>query len=469
MNNNFFKVAARARLFPLAAGFLFAAFVAGTGWEAARSVFAQELPDETRSRLEGQLRALEGEAAQIDATLKDIASESKSLENETLTLNTEIKKRELEIRRIGVSISKADLEIKRKTAEIALLEGQIGKSKEALASSLFVLYTAEGESPLTVLLKQNNLAEFFNSLDALKRVQATVTRTVSRLRDDHAEVEKDREELAAFKEEQQELKSLQELERRFLAQKKKEKDELLRLTKGREDVFQKLLALKKKDIAALKTQLFYLEKTGITAEDAVHFADLAARRAGIRTAFLLALLEVETGKQFEDGVISVGSNLGTGNWRDDLYLCYQRLGRYYGGKSIATYNTRAEREKEAFFKITGALGLDPDKMPVSKEPRYIGCGGAMGPAQFLPSTWLLFEKRVAELTGHNPPNPWNHEDAFTAAAIFLADAGARSQTETGEIRAAKTYISGRPSCTTYICNLYSRQIISLAKDIDKTL
>src|SRR3989344_3922119 len=109
-----------------------------------------------------------------------------------------------------------------------------------------------------------------------------------------------------------------------IGKKKKEKEELLRLTKGKEALFQQLLKSKKRDITTLKTQLFYLEKTGITAEDAIRFADLAAKRAGIRTAFLLALLEVETGRQFEEGVISVGTNLGTVNWRDDLYLCYQR-------------------------------------------------------------------------------------------------------------------------------------------------
>jgi membrane-bound lytic murein transglycosylase B len=108
-------------------------------------------------------------------------------------------------------------------------------------------------------------------------------------------------------------------------------------------------------------------------------------------------------------------------------------------------------------------------MPVSKEPSYAGCGGAMGPAQFLPTTWLLYEKRVAELTGHNPPNPWNVEDAFTAAALFLADRGAASKTVAGETSAAKAYISGSQSCNRYVCRSYASRIISLARDIENTL
>jgi len=292
----------------------------------------------------------------------------------------------------------------------------------------------------------------------LLRVQDGLRGVLVKFSEDRAVLEKEKEELEEFEEEQRDLKSLQEVERKFLAQKKKEKEELLRLTKGKEALFQKLLQSKKRDIASLKTQLFYLEKTGITAEDALRLADLAAKRAGIRTAFLLALLEVETGKQFEDNVISVGTNLGTGNWRDDLYNCYIRLGK----RGVA------EAEKKAFFEITGKLGLDPDRMPVSRRPSY-GCGGAMGSAQFLPSTWLRYERRVAELTGHNPPSPWSPEDAFTAAAVFLAAAGADAQTAAAEIAAAKTYLSGNPRCSKSICHYYSNRIIALAKEIDRIL
>ena len=79
------------------------------------------------------------------------------------------------------------------------------------------------------------------------------------------------------------------------------------------------------------------------------------------------------------------------------------------------------------------------------------------------------EARVAALTGHNPSSPWNTEDAFTASAIFLADAGADLQTTAGEIAAAKTYLSGNPKCTKSVCRYYSNRIVALAKEIDRIL
>ncbi len=419
-------------------------------------VFAQEV--DKRAEIKVQIQKLEDEADAIDKSLAATEKEKLTLANEVDNFNNEIKRRELNMKRLTLAINEAAVDINTKTKDIATLSDKIDVSKKALASGLFTIYSYEQDSILEVLLKHDNLSSFFSSFQGLVGMQTGLQATMQKFADNQQTLQKERDDLENFEEDQQQLKSLQVVERKFLEQKKQEKDEILRLTKGKESLFQQLLKSKKQDIATLKTQLFYLEKTGITAEDATHFADLAAKRTGIRTAFLLALLEVETGKQFEDGVISVGTNLGTGNWQKDLYTCYIKL------KKPKT----AEAEKAAFLEITGKLNLDPDSMPVSRKPNY-GCGGAMGPAQFLPSTWLRFDDRVSQLTGHNPPNPWNVEDAFTAAALFLADAGADGQNPTGEAMAAKTYISGQPKCTKYVCNSYANRILSLAKDIDQIL
>lgn len=422
--------------------------------------------EDVRGKIESQIQQLEQETSGLNLILDGVDEEKRTLSGQVSTLNNQVRKREVELERINLAISKAGLDIEEKGAGITVLSERIKTSMESLAASIVLLYSYDQENIFSIFLKNRNLSDFFGALHGLQQVQADLKTTLDSSREDRERLGEERTELQGFRQEQEELSAFQEVERKLLAQKKAEKDELLRLTKGKEYLFEKLLQSKQKDIASLRTQLFYLEKTGITAEEAIEVASRAANRAGIRPAFLLALLEVETGKQFEQGVISVGSNLGTGNWDDDLYQCYQRLARYYGKDK---FNVRAEREKEAFFSITAELGLDPNQMPVSKEPAYIGCGGAMGPAQFLPSTWLLFKNKVARLTGHNPPSPWNIEDAFTAAAVFLADAGGDAQTPTVETRAAKTYISGNPRCSSSVCGYYSRRILSLAKDINEIL
>jgi len=413
---------------------------------------------EKRTALQKNLDTLEQEAQQLDTFIGQTKEETQSLTSAKKILDAEAKRRALEIRKLTLSLNKMGLEISEKKSGIASLSRKIDKSREGLSASILLLYNYDEENPLTMLLKHTNISSFFRSVDALDKVQTNIQASLKNFRDDRVIFERQQQDLEDVEKEQEDLKALQEVERQVLAQKQAEKQELLRLTKGKEALFQQLLKSKQKDIATLKTQLFYLEKTGVTAETALRVADLAAKRSGIRTAFLLALLEVETGKQFEDGVISVGTNLGTGNWKRDLYQCYIDLRKP---------NT-AEAEKKAYLSITSSLGLNPDGMPVSRKPNY-GCGGAMGPAQFLPTTWLRYADEVAQLTGHNPPNPWNPEDAFQAAAVFLAKAGATSQTNAGEIKAAKTYISGNPSCTKSICSYYSNRILALSKEISSVL
>lgn len=423
----------------------------------AYTAFA-DMDDEKRISLQKNLDQLEQEAQQLDTFITQTKQEVQNLASTKKILDAEAKRRAIEIRKLTLSLNNISAEISKKKSGIVDLSRKIDKSRQGLSASILLLRDYDEENSLMILLKHSNISSFFHSVDAIDKVQTNIQVSLKNFRNDRESLEREQQDFQDFEEEQEGLKALQEVERQVLTQKQREKQELLRLTKGKEALFQQLLKSKQRDIASLKTQLFYLEKTGITAETALQMADLVAKRSGIRTAFLLALLEVETGKQFEDGVISVGTNLGTGNWRRDLYQCYINL------KKPKT----AESEKNAFMKITSNLGLSPDSMPVSRKPNY-GCGGAMGPAQFLPTTWLRYADEVAQLTGHNPPNPWNPEDAFQAAAVFLAKAGADSQTTSGEIAAAKTYLSGNPSCKKSICKHYSNRIVALAKEIGQIL
>ena len=107
---------------------------------------------------------------------------------------------------------------------------------------------------------------------------------------------------------------------------------------------------------------------------------------------------------------------------------------------------KPDRDQDPFIAITKDLGRDPDVTPVScpmrgKNGKRIGWGGAMGPAQFIPSTWMGYKEKVSAITGKSPADPWDIRDAFMAAALLLKNNGADA-TEDGQWKAAMRYFSG---------------------------
>jgi membrane-bound lytic murein transglycosylase B len=65
----------------------------------------------------------------------------------------------------------------------------------------------------------------------------------------------------------------------------------------------------------------------------------------------------------------------------------------------------------------------------------------MGPAQFIPSTWALYQDRIASASGQNPPNPWDPRTATFATALYMSDLGANAGVN-AERTAALKYLAG---------------------------
>lgn len=414
-----------------------------------------------QDEIDARNRQIEEIQKQIDEYQRQInenSAKARTLAVEIDRLNAQINKVQLEIKGLSIAIDQTNLEIGDTQNEIQIALDKLKLYKEALARYIRILYQLDQENLTQVLLRNSKLSDFFNNLKNLEDIQNNLRATIINIKELKTDLEEKELDLRDKKAELEQLKYLQELEKRSFDSVKQERTVLLRQTQGQEKQFQALVAQSKRDIEAIRSQITYLIQQGVTVEEAIKYGELAALRVGIRPAFLIAILEVESG---------LGRNVGSGNWRDDMYECYLRLADIFPQKRTH-YLNRAETEKNAFLVVVGKLGLNPDTVKVSAEP-YYGCGGAMGPAQFIPSTWLAYEEEVARLTGHNPPNPWNIEDAFMASAVKLARGGATAQTRTAEIAAAKAYISGNSRCSSNICNYYANAVINKAAVIEQNL
>ena len=188
-----------------------------------------------------------------------------------------------------------------------------------------------------------------------------------------------------------------------------------------------MLSDKKKQAAEIKSRIYDLFNTGsqINFGQAGDIAKWVSGLNGIRPAFLLAVLTQES---------NLGKNVGTCNRSGDP-----------PEKSWKVI-MKPDRDQDPFQQITKDLGMNVDTTPVScpmhdKNGNQIGWGGAMGPAQFIPSTWMGYKDKVSALSGKSPANPWDIRDAFLAAAVKLKGDGADG-TDDGDWKAAMRYFAG---------------------------
>lgn len=378
--------------------------------------------DELKQDLENQIRQKQVEINQYQQRIGENQQKARTLKNEIQILEDQISQIRLEIKQVDLVIQKSNLNIQELDDQINDLEEKVDQKKGLLAEYIRTVAYSDQETLLEVILKNERFSDFFDEIKALENAQEEIHGILGAIQSLKVKLEEQKIGLEEEREEQYRLKNLQLIQRRGVENKQWQKEDLLDETKGEEQRFQQMVQGTKKEIVFIREQLSLLEKYHITLEEAIQDAIFAGSQTGVRPAFLLGVLEAES---------RLGLNVGTGNWREDMYQCYRSLG----------YITRAEREKNAFLQICQELGLNPDTQPVSAEPWY-GCGGAMGVAQFMPTTWLAYKDRVAALTGHNPPSPWNHRDAFMAAAIKLGAGGANQRTEIGERTAYAKYLGG---------------------------
>jgi membrane-bound lytic murein transglycosylase B len=102
---------------------------------------------------------------------------------------------------------------------------------------------------------------------------------------------------------------------------------------------------------------------------------------------------------------------------------------------------KVPRDTVPFERIMNALGQDWSTTAVSC-PQPGGYGGAMGPTQFIPSTWEMYEAKLKSALGVAATNPWNSLHAITATGLYLADVGAAGGSRQAEHTAAARYYAG---------------------------
>ncbi len=408
-----------------------------------------------KAALEAELQTLEQEIAQKQQELANQKGQSVSLSRDIAILTTQINKSKLDIQAKNLIIKKLGGEITDKNQEIVTLTTKVETEKESLAQLIRKDREIDDKTILAFILSKDTLSLAYGDIDSFASLKVGIKKSVDEINGIKVETESAKQTLEVKRNEETDAKVQLENAKHQVELSQQQKQQLLSISKDKEKEYQKILDDKAKRRAQILAVLFNLrDAVAIPFGQALDYANQASKITGVDPAFLLAIITQE-------------SNLGTD--QGSCYVTSMDTGQGVSARSNTVYRNvmKPIRDTTPFVDITTALGRDPYKTLVSCPIASAGAsswGGAMGPAQFIPSTWSGIKNRVANALGIVIPDPWNPRDAFTASALFLADLGASGSSYSSKLRAAcKYYGSGGSTCS------YGRSVMAKANNIQQTM
>ncbi len=367
------------------------------------------------ANLSEDIQAIREKIDKYQQELDEREEQEKDLFSDISLLEKDIAKMELQIKETELVINSLNVEIEDKRLEIKDVEKDVAVKKKDLSKFLQELYKLGQDSPLEIILGNQNFSDYFSESNSLETFE-------DRTKDVHEQLiflmeglKNQKEQLLDKKAEQVMLKNMQLDQQEALDDEMKIKNLLMSQVRSDKEKLSK-------ELVQLNAKLDALQSLGkpIILEDAVKAAKYASKLTGVRPEFLLGVLRVES---------ALGTNVGGGRYKTDMN----------------------PKQWKTFKKICKELKLDPDDVPVSRRVCYNrdskdGCGGwggAMGPAQFMPSTWMGYKSRVEKITGKFPANPWNLKDSLLAMGLKLAAVdGVTKGKKKAERKAAGIYLAG---------------------------
>jgi peptidoglycan hydrolase CwlO-like protein len=372
------------------------------------------------SNLDGKSdQELQAISAQCDADLAVLNSNfentkksSSELEKGIAELNYNISKIKLEIKAKNAKIKQLGENIVVKNEYIGELSDRMENIKKSVAKMMRESYSFGSVSLVEIFLSNDSLSTFLKDVDDYSSINLKLQELTAELSDVKNLSEKEKKDLETKQTQEAKLKYEQEQAKKTTETYKAEKQDLLSITKNKEAEYKKLIAEKEKLKNQIRNKLFRTASgMEISFGDALKLIQPYESTIGVSSALVLSVLFQESAM---DNII--GANIGR--------CTYNQSSPCLSGKTVMS-----DTQKDAYLKIMSNLELNPETSPVScpicRDGNY---GGAMGPSQFMPETWLGIAKRVSNILSISYPSPFNNLDAFTASAVLLKDNQDRCKT-----------------------------------------
>jgi peptidoglycan hydrolase CwlO-like protein len=374
----------------------------------------------------------------------DLMEEKEEYEEELEELEEEAEKTEAEIQQVNQQINQTQSVIYQTTKVINTLEEEIESKEEkiekknknidfkrkVLQEYIRLFRRNVLELGLATFNFNEDIGQYLREIEKFEDFQSRIKDALEIIRKEKEDIENEKKEIEDKKNEKDEALKKQEQQKMNLVYQENQKKDILAET-------HLSISEVKSKINSLNSRLNAFLDEDFDLDDLIDAVEEAEDETGVRKEFIFAMLDKESD-----------------------------LGRFTGGCEYDEVKSHMkDADRDVFKELMDELGYDEDDVKLSCWPGY-GYGGAMGIAQFMPTTWIGYKDEISKKTGNKPPNPWRLEDGVMGMAIKLARAGASSKSK--EHYAAKLYYCGGPSSPYWDnkCEAYADTVISWSEGYD---
>src|SRR3989344_4734890 len=400
---------------------------------AAQSACTDQVSGKSRAQLEQELEACNREIIEWTEALNKTKQDSASFSRDIAALTAKINAAKANIK--GKNIASANLtkDIAVKQREISALNTRLDKGKQAIADILRKTNDINSYSLVEAVLSEKSLSEFFVDIDTYASAERALADLFTELRTVRALTETEKSNLNKKREAEAAARSAIEAAKKEVEIDQASKKNLLVINQTKEKTYAQVLADRQAKAAQIRAVLFPLRDAGaIPFGTALQYAEAASEKTGVKPSLILAILQQESNLGANVGSCVI-TNLTSGETKS------------VNNGNIFSNGIHPARDLPPLQSILKNLGRNPLETRVScpVSPTF-GFGGAMGPAQFIPSTWNLMVEKIADAIDKTIPNPWDPQDAIMAMAIFLKELlGTTGDPYTDQRTAACRYYSGK--------------------------
>lgn len=234
--------------------FLFGLIIAPACLFGSHFAMAQSEVERLQSEISqknSRLSEIEKEIAQYESALKEVGAEKSTLQKAINQLELERGKVQADIKLTENKISSTDLEINKLTLEISGAEKEILQNEKAIKEILKQMNISDDESMIEILLRHNNISEFWNAFEELETVKTSMSERIKSLSSLKDDLQGKKVENTERRDELVDLKSQYSDQQNILTSNTATKSELLSATKNEEAEYQAML----KERQAVREQL----------------------------------------------------------------------------------------------------------------------------------------------------------------------------------------------------------------------